>query len=414
MALSSTAITGSGVTFSGVATSASDGGGGGSFSDASCTDGTDCFCDCIAGSDRGDGYKNDGCASKGYTVHTGSSISMCHDFDKVAWDDGTGEAAGADGFSLFGSFLCPNDVGASYADEGTNDNDCYNFVADNDCDTNATNTTTDCALGNRGLGQKYDATYAHGRHADIGFSDISTVGHTIVMKFSNNFFHNSDYKHDELLAGAPGPHGWPLGQDQTLAGGNYDTIKYSAGGTFPSTDSLGNTRLDKIWRTRVFWNGGGNCNSGAFVNNATVTEGILHCQGAEWGYSPWQSSFPGGSFSWPDGEWACIATKITGIGSASGTVTQWWTDVDGNTESIIQISGLDLSYGEVAELVDGYTFNNYYNGGNFTDSGYCTSTSSPYGSLGCDRAYRYEENVVITNGDPVPCSVAMAPIIAGN
>lgn len=106
-----------------------------------------------------------------------------------------------------------------------------------------------------------------------------------------------------------------------------------------------------------------------------------------------------------------MQTKFSGSGTSSGSVTQTWMRQDGASEEVINISGIDLSYGETSDPIRGYYLNPYYNGGDGTASGYCTSTSSPYGSLGCDRAYRYEENIVITNGDPVPCSVAMAPII---
>ena len=66
---------------------------------AACTDGVDCLCDKLAGD---------------------PSIAWCEDFDDLSWDDGTGQAFGADPkYTNLAGYVCPAGPGYNGADEGT-------------------------------------------------------------------------------------------------------------------------------------------------------------------------------------------------------------------------------------------------------------------------------------------------------
>lgn len=414
---------GSGVTVTGA--SFGSAGGGGTFSDVSCTDTVSCFCDCISSPGTPGTYANATCEAAGYARWSSATILLCEDFDNDAFDDGTGNAfsavyPGADDND------CPNGPGSNDGDEGTDDDDCYNIVQDGACDGNATNTVTACALGRNSFGQKFDTTYTHGRHGNASFSNTSSIAATIVLKYGTGFYKSSGVKNDEWLTSEHGTEGWPLGQDTYVPCDSYQFKGCSGGCTAFEHNSpdynTACTRDDLNHGTRIFWNcnegGSGapnNCPSTAtgctqtWIDNMTITQGIIGCSGQEWGWSAWKADYPGGSFSWPLGDWACSTVKVTGVGTTNATVVQTWMNQAGVEETVVQISGIDLSIGQHSRLKDGISFNNYNNGGDGTGSGYCTNAGGT--GLGCDRNYRYEDNLVITNGDPVPCSIAMAPII---
>ncbi len=71
--------------------------GGDAFA-ASCTDDTDCYCDCVEGVDRGDTYVNDACETKDVPVDT--SLIWCEDYEEVTMTslDATYFGDGAPGY----------------------------------------------------------------------------------------------------------------------------------------------------------------------------------------------------------------------------------------------------------------------------------------------------------------------------
>lgn len=58
-----------------------------------CTDGVDCYCDCVQGSNRGDGFVNAACATKGVAVDP--SVLLCEDFEARNLTENIGVGAGA-------------------------------------------------------------------------------------------------------------------------------------------------------------------------------------------------------------------------------------------------------------------------------------------------------------------------------
>ena len=412
-------------------------------SSLACTKGTDCFCDCITDTGGAAGTFKAGC-SPNYPRGGGSAaaIQYCEDWDNLSWDQPSGANFRAAGYD--------NNVCNPF-EEGPGDvNNCYNFVQDNNCDSNATNTTTDCAIGNQSLGQKYDTAKHHDIFARKSFpSRLTTLGYTAVIKYSAGFYHADQFKNDEFDNNTYTTRGAPLGQDTFLSCDSYDQKKTTCGPS-PSdsaehANNLACTHSDRAWSTRLFTfkhslcsggsNSGGLCTDNSqcpggtcaapptvgcsWVNTASVTKGALACNGAEWGWSPCISDFPGGTFSWPTDQWACTTTKISGMGTASMRVQQTWTNATGGSATVVDFTMDDTAGGqcsgescEFSSAVDAIKYNNYDNGGSGVGSGYCTNGAGA--GLGCDRGYRYEDNIIVTNGDPVPCSVAMAEIIGAS
>jgi hypothetical protein len=144
------------------------------------------------------------------------------------------------------------------------------------------------------------------------------------------------------------------------------------------------------------------------VASATVTKGFIFGDDAGVMYwRPWESDFPGGKFNWPLDTWACLRTKWTNITSTSSRVQQWWQGPNDAGETlVVDISNLNTS-GAVDDLrLNAIRFNNYFNG--LQDStaacGYGSTNAGPCTYAGVPRAYRYEDNYVVTNGDPVSCA----------
>lgn len=61
-----------------------------------CTDGVDCYCDCVRGANRGDGFASAACATKNVPVD--SAVLMCEDFESRNLTENVGAGAGAPNF----------------------------------------------------------------------------------------------------------------------------------------------------------------------------------------------------------------------------------------------------------------------------------------------------------------------------
>lgn len=417
------------------------------FADALCTDSVDCFCDCAMAGGTPGTYANAGCEAAGYTINpTGATIIGCADYDQGAQppatagslDDGTGNAFAAlyaGGGSGISDFHCPDGPGSVDGDEGTDADDCYNIVYDSGCDTNAGHSTTDCAFGNRSLGQKFDPGTIYGGHGGLSFAPTYNIGITYLIKYSTNFFARPNFKNDELFNTPFGTEGWPLGQETYLTCDSFlwhecspDPPGTCFGGDYNDASvNLGCTSSEHNYSTRIFTNCANatyttfctgaahptdptiflctpadkNCDdtsttcTAAWVDNATVTKGFLACERDAWGYSARREDFNNPSNPWPNGTWGCWSTKITGVNTTTARVVQKFMGEDGVESTVIDISNIDMSKAEHSFPKTDFQFNNYYN------DGYPGST----------RAYRYEDNLIITNGEPYPCADAMRPVV---
>jgi hypothetical protein len=375
-----------------------------SLAEAACSDGSTCFCDTL-------------------THPGGDNIVWCEDFDDLSWDEPTGTVwDSVAGYRSQGSptGVCLQGTTPGVAGEGTsNDHFCYDFVQNDTCNVSG---ETECALGNQSLGQKYNIGFTHGifMEYDLG-QTLQDFGITVLVKYSDNFdtvgndngFKNDEWLTDEVPGAIDQPTGFHFGQDVSSFWDCHANKEQDAGGTGLMS---GVGPGDRNWEVKMFLddlNGIGECSSDANWSSVTVSKGRACCTNAKvvhW--SPYSSDFEGGSFDWNDGEWGCLKTKIIGAGTASMSVQQWWRGERDTTETeVFNMSGLDTT-GSYFEGMNGIAFNNFYNGGNGFDSGYCTD--SPGGgnhSPPCPDAYRYQDNMIVTDGEPITCAVAMAEIL---
>jgi hypothetical protein len=111
------------------------------------------------------------------------------------------------------------------------------------------------------------------------------------------------------------------------------------------------------------------------------------------------SAVAGQGYTWGSthtvGEWICLRGQITGFGTATGRIEQWVAKVGTGETKVVDISGIDMNNtaGYADGTVDDFSWNNYYNG---PGSGTGWPFSTP--------AIRWEDNVIITDGTPPPCS----------
>ncbi len=365
-----------------------------------CTDGVNCLCDTAPMQD--------------------ASVIWCEDFDDLSWDDGTGVAwDAAPGYSNESSGWCPDNAGGTSgpSDEGTDNDDCYNFVQDNNCDS----PDSDCAFGNQALGEKFDTGYGRGIMARYSFGGTyPNIGFTNIIKYSSNFTRTqtTGIKPDEFEDSTYSQMGGHRGHDGSAM---WDCQDGEAGEGYKVLDAGGTNRLAgggasgsdiDNWETRLFHNMGGHtCASDAAWAAATITKGKACCTNADVvEFSAYGSDFEGGAYDWPEGEWSCLRTQYINAGAPNTTIRQWWRGEGDTTDTLVfEVTGLDTSNLDIVGGFELMAFNNYYNGGTGLGSGYCTESDGSDISPPCDRAYRYEDNFVLTNGVPVTCTAAGFP-----
>lgn len=342
--------------------------------DRACTDGVNCLCDQLTGNTR---------------------IVLCEDFENPALDDGTGNGwvnAGYGGYA--DDHDCPDGPGSLDGDEGTDNDDCFNIVTENSCDVAG---QTDCVLeGTRALGAKFDNGRTHGHFGGRSLSPRSNFGITYAVKMSNNFVRGRGpgFKPTEWNSSTQAFH-W--GQDENSS---WDAKSIKAA---PGSGPLETTNSDLNWNAKLFFFPA----AAPSVANVTVTKGRVWATNANVvSWAPFASDFPGGQQSWPQGTWGCLSTKVTGMGTTNTSVQQWWQGPNDPTQTlVVSFSGLDTTnLPSDTRQLNAIRFNNYFNGPN--QCGYGATDGAPpncsYANL--PRAYRYEDNYVVTNGDPLTCA----------
>lgn len=468
-----------------------------------CTDGVNCPCDCLTDSDGAGnnvgGYANTTCQSNGlYTIWnpndqcTGNGLGQggvnlpcctgvdtgtcawpwCEDFDKLSWNDGTGQAWDNESAYIIASGSIPNNpiclAGevAGIADEGTDAGDCYNFVTDAACDVSG---ETNCAIGNMSLGNKFDEGWTHGIFGRVTFAQPTgpTFGVTQLMKWSANLVSSASvngqmaFKHNQwgdvqsTLLGQNRDTFFNLGQV-----GGQDSLCQSSSPT--PTTWYDRVNVDMLWGRSIGlftsngWCGGNgitndgkaqSCCTGVGTGTCSIPDfrpsagvscplGRVYVQTesssfSRLQFSPTASVFPGGEIGWGEGQskWACLSMRFVDLGTADATIEMWFMkEGDVSSTKIMSFSGLDTTDIEGSEFPTGWDtmhFDNYWNGfqggsgecpGQETsgDCGYASSACNFAGActyVGAPRAYRYEDNFFVTRGEPVPCEVAMAEIL---
>lgn len=410
-------VTGSGVTFSGVATSASEGGGGGLF--GACTDGVDCFCDTLA------------------STHT-----YCEDWEDARWtgtaassaewsDYPGGDTAFRGGASLWQS-LYGSTGGPANCDWGNgeppsptygntcgysacgavaqwrpddyyqgNAYTCIDFFKEGDANesidaevsgltlTGGHSASGEIFSGNQMFAYRQPTSSPAGMQTNLGFCG-STCGITFAQAHSTNILSANPLAGTDWLS-----YGYPW------KGQQFNTqYQFPTGNTGPTNGETG-APFAGGWEMTA---GSSTCLS---VNaSATQTIGTLDgpnsCSGAwRWraagnGEGPTAANEFDRSDDWPLGNWACIRFYIESFGTSS---TSMWIEFQGPNDSsprrIFEVSNLDTNtlFGGDTSLGD-WDFDHYLNQNG--DPGLADTTAP---------VYIYYDNIVVNNGgQPVSCA----------
>lgn len=140
------------------------------------------------------------------------------------------------------------------------------------------------------------------------------------------------------------------------------------------------------------------------VNGATLIKGHLYCAGDDTiKFRPRVSEGYDWYEDWGPGKWGCVRTQITGGGSATTEIKKWF-----NEDLIIHITGLDTRDFIIGADTPGYTgisLNNYANANAWFDYQPGNEACGGQGGAGCtdETTFRYQDNVVVTDGAPVTC-----------
>ena len=98
------------------------------------------------------------------------------------------------------------------------------------------------------------------------------------------------------------------------------------------------------------------------------------------------------STDWPLGTWGCMKTRVTNLDTDNVCITQWFND-----KVVVDFCGLDGTGLSTQEGVTGMSWNAYSNAWQV----------EPIGHRITETSYRYEDNWVITDGEPVSCEAVL-------
>ena len=327
--------------------------------DTACTYGQNCLCDRF---------------KKTSDPLYNPNVIFCEDFENPVLNNGDQWRSGVDGPADGwadkygpGNDSCidkSQPAGAGLRDEGeegTNPHSCINIVQEGACEVES-----DCVFeGTSALAFRYrqnvaagimgKATFAGGNHHDFGV--------TMAWKVTTNYL----TPHDPGGNG-PGAKTDEFGvSDSCILG--CSTSNAQAGRTaFPFagvTKPMGSSPNPTIIRGRGEWGGDG------------------------YRFAPNPADYDQ-TRDWPKGTWACYQVKWTGWGTSNATMTYWM-----NGREILNMTNYNMSsMSNNQNGVGSFSWNNYYNGADGTGSGY----------TGATLAHRLEDNIVVTNGDPVSCA----------
>lgn len=369
-----------------------------------CTDGVDCYCDCVQGANRGDGFKNAGCATK--NVRVDPQALMCEDFenrslvenvalgtgapDFGSWHDDTG-FAGNRGFNSYWSrtygsvnqscSMTNSDPTPSLgracnyptcmAGEwsagdrwGGNTGACIDIMRsgefDDEVSTNREPTLPGGGSGvfdgNAIIANRVGRGSVAGIHGSKTFRAVSTIGYTSAVAYPHDILSsqvwNSPWKDNEM--GTAMEH-WHRGATGI---GTKDDLPYMP------------------FRFAV-----GTCS--AAVANATAHVGVVGCNSAA------IIAGPGNAYSqpvdFPFGTWGCTQAYMSGMDTGNMTWKVWH-----NGKLIIHVTGIDGRRLQ-QPTINVFKFNNYANHNQFAGQSTARTT------------YRYEDNVHLREGEPVSC-----------
>lgn len=408
-----------------------------------CTDGTDCFCDCIenpgsTGADDGL-YANTNCKNKyggvGTKKHDTTAIfKMCEDYENPdfqnhttasnGWADSGGSSTNRGNQSAwtlkYGNGVpacawingqpttpitgiqCTEPSGCTGNVEWTSGVDlnptggCYDMFNNTDetYSSEAAGLGTPDTIGtsdNRGV---WDGSRSVRWRNPVGqnsmgvvgeksWSVITEIGVTFMTAYPDNILSSNvitaAWKNEELNYGGGAQEFWIFGGQNTELGGAGNQ-----GGPWPFGGflwSAGKTHAQAVLldSTAVETVGSVTPNSGGAANAVYLTSANFT-----------QST------DWPVGDWVCVKAHISGIAAAgTNTRVRKWV---GDSQLVFDVT-LRAEHMEM-QGITGYAFNIYANRG--------ISESIDI------QANRNQDNWVVVNGEPVPCAELGYGAVAGS
>jgi hypothetical protein len=409
-----------------------------------CTFGTDCFCACVNGANRGDGYANNGCADDGIKVKpVGSTIRMCDDYEEPAyyatsgegyWLDGSGgpycgalsNYTGCDSawYNNYGGGTAENcswtsgQGGCAFAAcatmaDWTSGNTFGSNSLDTCIDLQGANEQDDeiagLTLTNNYDGSKYlAARYAPDNCSDklssaITLGSATEVWVTFRMGFSDNFTTahgnyspftctgiNNDYvpRPLKMLEWGTLEDFFFFGNATSTSGAPFSPYICSKGGLGGTCE----TAMDAAMTA-----GTATCNPNGGYCGGGTTQVINFVPTATYDRSD----------DWPTGTFALVRAHIVGLGTSncSYTTTFWHEDASSEV-TVLSWSGLDCSSIVNMNNLSSFTFNPFYNGGR----GECETVG------GCHTTqtwYVYWDNFLVGTGSAPPSAADLGWVATG-
>jgi hypothetical protein len=357
--------------------------------DELCTDGIDCYCDCVEGSDRGDGFTSDACERLG--VPTDPDLIWCDDYE-----DETYENPGTNEYGLNGGWFTKHPMGstspcrvAGVEFEGS-EAECLNILHDStstdydpqDPDFNCDKPGfTDCVFqGNQSMGTPIRVGGKGGMPGQFPFAPTNTLSHTFALRIDSDW--HCPGTDGNTCKGGNWIKGDKSGDGQLYIapmGGGSDNMGRSTSECRGSTTGGKNLPFSSIFFQRQHcgsgWNGGSNQGIGfrcgcttddCFSDPGTRQGGECHqaytsTPGKEMSFAPdasdYQFGVPGGIPNPQFGangdghdEWMCIQWSVQDIKSSAGKYKFWVNGV-----RIMNFENLELGNTPTPELFQ-YTY----------------------------------------------------------
>ena len=396
-----------------------------------CTDGVDCYCDCGKGTNRGDGFVNAACATKGVAIDR--SVLLCEDFEARTLTENIGVGAGAPFFgpwydapgsrsgsgmgrgsnSYWNQTYGPANQGCAwrqgqpanpklgltcggsvcYADEWSqgnpwdaNPNACIDIMRNGEFDDELPSNTEPTIPGGgagvfdgrqiiahrvpKGDGAGPDSASTGGFHGTTSFGHtVTNFGMTWAMAFPADVASSHVLDSQWKFNETAGP-----GSNNSYEGwpvGNYGIGWLTGGETlFPFA---GYIRASDTAACESL-----DDNSRALVGQKQCNHGV----GLYLGPNPTDYQQ---ARDYPFGTWGCIQAYFYDMNTANAKTKIWF-----NGKLIVDIDGLDSSR-MVNAGYSSFHWNHYANYNQF--AGQATTKAT----------YRYEDNMHIREGAPVSC-----------
>lgn len=392
---------------------------------ASCTAGTDCYCDCAKHTTGN--YKNATCESKGI-IGDATALLMCEDFEAPTLRQNTGFGGGAPYYGppydntgdanhrggngylqrTYGPGVDSNGWGSGEPPSPTYGSPCgytscghkvwsvgdlwdandyepyWAFLADGEY-TQEPNLVEPSNRSGGGSGA-FDGTASKFSRVPTGstagvqgsgsWTKLTTFGITQAMAYApnvvtsllmNDMWKGNEWRSNPAEGGGDGlflfgKNGWP----------SYSPF-YQTLGAGPQA----------------------NCNS--ILAGATQTTGTFSCDAAGTILYTANAAQYVQATNWALGAWGCVRGYFVNMGTTGASIEMWFTGPSGTEIKIIDISNMDLtnshanSGGSPGYLA--FIWNNYANANQGGGGGPSTETSG-----------RYEDNIHIRAGSPVSCA----------